>query len=378
MVIAAGALAVASVAGSVMSSNATKHAVDAQQKIADDNRTSADKALDRQTQVANDTLEFNKQQYTDAKQRQVGIDATNQKVVDQNLDLSAKAGQRADEQYDFYKTNGQPVVKKALDDASNWDSQGNIDAARGRAGADVQQAYDNTTQQNQRALSRMGVNPSSGRFLAVQQRTQADQAATTAGAETNAEQGVRTQAVGMRQQASNLAQGMPAQSMQESGTSTASGAGAVNAANTGAAQNQAITTSTINGNATAASIYGSAASGYGNLYGQAQKQGMFDQNLGQQEQAGWGSMMGMAAGLMADGGTVGGDKNEAGRGGKIRGPGTGTSDSVSAVNSSTGRPVRLSNGEYVVSADTVRALGTKYFDNLQAKHHTPVNVGRAA
>lgn len=51
------------------------------------------------------------------------------------------------------------------------------------------------------------------------------------------------------------------------------------------------------------------------------------------------------------------------RGGNVRGPGTGTSDSI---------PALLSNGEYVLSADTVRAVGKENLDALQAQHHTPV------
>lgn len=47
-------------------------------------------------------------------------------------------------------------------------------------------------------------------------------------------------------------------------------------------------------------------------------------------------------------------------GGKVSGPGTGTSDSI---------PARLSNGEYVVSADVVQALGTGFFDHLQNLLH---------
>lgn len=59
------------------------------------------------------------------------------------------------------------------------------------------------------------------------------------------------------------------------------------------------------------------------------------------------------------------------KGGMVRGPGTGTSDSVKA--SIGGKhPARLSNGEYVLSADTVRAVGKDKLDALQAKYHKPV------
>lgn len=55
-------------------------------------------------------------------------------------------------------------------------------------------------------------------------------------------------------------------------------------------------------------------------------------------------------------------------GGRVRprgfmvGPGTGTSDSI---------PARLSHGEYVLPADTTRAVGVKKLDALRAATHTP-------
>lgn len=55
-------------------------------------------------------------------------------------------------------------------------------------------------------------------------------------------------------------------------------------------------------------------------------------------------------------------------GGKIKGPGTGVSDSI---------PAMLSNGEYVISKDVVDAVGVEFFDALQASLHTPAATQRA-
>ena len=57
-------------------------------------------------------------------------------------------------------------------------------------------------------------------------------------------------------------------------------------------------------------------------------------------------------------------------GGKVQGPGTGISDSISATGPG-GRQIRISNGEYIIPADTVAKLGTDYFDKLIEKTHTP-------
>ena len=58
-------------------------------------------------------------------------------------------------------------------------------------------------------------------------------------------------------------------------------------------------------------------------------------------------------------------------GGKINGPGTGTSDSIPAVNHSTGQPLRVANGEYIIPADVVATKGKEFFDNIVRKYHTP-------
>jgi hypothetical protein len=327
------------------------------------------RSLDAQTELANKMYEFTTKSYAENQTRQTDIDKQNSEVSKQAMDIAQKGEDRADDAYKFYTEKGRPLVEQSFADAKDYDSQGNIDSARGRATADVGQAFDNTAQQSQRALSRMGVNPSSGRFLEIQQRLQADKAAALAGAATGAEEGRRSGAIQLRQQASNLASGMPAQSLAQNGQALSAGASASGINTSG--MNTALATqgAAMSGLGGAASTYGNVASGYNNLYSnQLQATQMNNQNS-QSQMAGLGSLVGVGASLampfMADGG-------------KVKGPGTGTSDSVPAVNKDSGQRIQLSNGEYVLSADTVKALSTKYLDNLQAKHHKPVNLGRAA
>lgn len=59
-------------------------------------------------------------------------------------------------------------------------------------------------------------------------------------------------------------------------------------------------------------------------------------------------------------------------GGEIIGPGSGTSDSIPAVNVSTGEPVALSDGEYHVPAEVVALVGADFFQALIDKFHQPV------
>jgi hypothetical protein len=55
-------------------------------------------------------------------------------------------------------------------------------------------------------------------------------------------------------------------------------------------------------------------------------------------------------------------------GGYLQGPGTGRSDSIGTVNESTGSPVKVANGEYVIPAHVVRAKGRDFFDGLLRKY----------
>lgn len=52
-------------------------------------------------------------------------------------------------------------------------------------------------------------------------------------------------------------------------------------------------------------------------------------------------------------------------GGHVKGPGGPTEDKIDA---------KLSNGEYVISADVVKKLGVDFFDQLQANFHKPVGL----
>lgn len=80
-----------------------------------------------------------------------------------------------------------------------------------------------------------------------------------------------------------------------------------------------------------------------------------------------GAGAGVSAGNAGDadgnsGSPDGPDSGDYADGGRIKGKGTGTSDSISA---------KLSTGEYVIPADVVQSLGVRFFDELKNNFHTP-------
>lgn len=66
------------------------------------------------------------------------------------------------------------------------------------------------------------------------------------------------------------------------------------------------------------------------------------------------------AGESSDGEGAASGAGDYAHGGDVQGPGTGTSDSINA---------KLSDGEYIMSADVVKALGVDFFDQLQKEFH---------
>lgn len=89
-----------------------------------------------------------------------------------------------------------------------------------------------------------------------------------------------------------------------------------------------------------------------------------DKGFGPTDQAGLGTMGGGGYGTESDGeGNSGG--NDLADGGDVDGPGGPIGDKIHAM---------LSDGEYVLSADTVQAIGVHNLDALQAKYHTPAAV----
>ena len=317
-------------------------------------------ALVKQSETADKMSDFVMQSYKDNQPMLEKLQKLNGQVIEQNMGLATKAGERADDAYNFYTNIGRPVVQKSIQESNNWDRQENIDAARARAGADVQSASDNAQAQQQRGLQRMGINPNSGKMLALNNQRAIQKAGVLAGAQNNAGEQRRTQAVGLRTQSANLANGFAGQSMGQAGQAGGFGTSAAGVGGANLGQNMSVQNQATSGMQAVGGMYGNNASGYQNL-GNAQDE------RSAQAAAGMGQLVGIGASMsrfMADGG-------------KVNGPGSGTSDSVKAVNTDNAQPIRLSNGEYIVSADVVKAKGQEFFDKLQERYHRPVNLGRA-
>lgn len=324
------------------------------------------KALQKQADTGDKMLDFVIQSYKDNQPLVATAQANSQQDRERQNRLSDTAEARGNDAYNFYQTNGRPIINQALDDAKNWDNAGNVSKARSTAVADVQQGFDNAEQQQTRSLARMGINPNAGKFAALSNQMTAQKALGMAQAGNSAEGNLKLQGAQMRANGSNIANGLSSNSMSLAGQGSGMG-GMANGMNGQALGfNQSTQNQMMSGMGAAGSSFGSNASGYQNLSNYNMNAAAQNNANSAGEWAGIGKLAGTAMMAFADGGP-------------IKGPGTGTSDSVPASNVSNGQPIQLSNGEYVISADVVKAKGQEFFDKLQERYHKPSgNLGRAA
>jgi len=252
-----------------------------------------------------------------------------------------------------------------IQDAQTFNRQQAGDQFAGRAAADTQQALATQRGIANRNLTRMGINPNSARFAALNDQFALGGAAATAGAKGNA----RLQADAMGRQINNnaaaIGRNLPSTALSAIGTAGNMGGATsslLNAQNTPMMQGFSGAMGGLQGQL-------SATQGVGNMMNQGYQNQLAAYNADGGAMGALGQIGGMAMGyFMRDGGVVGDDGrpdlNQDGQGGQIHGPGTGTSDSVQAINTDTGTPIRLSNGEYIIKAERVRELGKDYFDSI--------------
>lgn len=345
---------------------------------------SADAARDiaaLQKQTADETLAFYKEQYADLKpllqqmtQNEIAMQQANQK--------------RADEYSNYERTTFRPLEKGIVADAQNFDTEAKREQLAGLAAADVNAAFSNARGQESRSLQRMGINPNSGRFAALSEQLTLGQAANLAGAKNQARSDAENMAFARKMDAAGLGRNLAGNASTAYGVSLA--------ANQQARAGSMAPSSLMGaGFAGAQQGYGNATSSYGtagNIYGQ-EFQGRMQGY--QAQQAASGAMMqglGSLAGTALGGWASGGFKNFSGvpigkadggairsRGlmladgahvgaGQVRGPGGPVDDKI---------PAMLSNGEYVLPADTTQAIGKEKLDKIVKETHTPAVVQRA-
>ena len=120
-------------------------------------------------------------------------------------------------------------------DARSFNTEDKANELAGKAMADVNQGFANADGQQTRALARMGVNPSSGKALAMGNQTAIAKATALAAAGSGARDRARTEGYALTDRAANALAGYPAMGMQATGAGAGFGASGTNIANQGLA-----------------------------------------------------------------------------------------------------------------------------------------------
>jgi len=124
---------------------------------------------------------------------------------------------------------------RLVQDAQGFDSGARQAQLRGEAMADVNAAFSNARGQGLRQMARMGVNPNSGRALAMNNDASLAQASALASASSKVSQAARAEGYALTDRASNALAGYPSMGMQATGAGASYGAAGLGLANQGLA-----------------------------------------------------------------------------------------------------------------------------------------------
>jgi hypothetical protein len=196
-------------------------------------------AAKQNADIAASMRDIAKDQLAWERERAATQDPLVQKIVDQQIQSGDVNAARAEEQWNIYKNLFQPVEQRMVDDANNFDSPERKERMAGEAGADTTRAYQAMQDQQARAMGRLGVNPNSGKFAALNNEMGLAQAKDTAGAMNQARRNTELQGMAFRQNAANLGRNLPQTGIATDSASLSAGNSAVGNMNAGNAAHAA-------------------------------------------------------------------------------------------------------------------------------------------
>lgn len=295
-------------------------------------------------------------------------DAMNRETLNRVLDIQLPAMEMqnkiAEDERKRYEEVFRPMEDAFVEEAKNYDTPERRAMERARSMADVSTQF-NAAREN--ALRRLesygGVDPTVSRSQALDIGVRTEEAKAKVAAATGADRRVEDTGRALRSDAINLGRGALSNAAGFYNQAVGAGSQAVGNANSTTATGAGAVQSALGFTNAALSGYGQGA----NIMTQGYNNAMTGWNAEQAQTAGMlqgiGGIAGMAMGL-ADGGDVDDipytDDSEVIETGM--GDGSGIDDTV---------PAYLSDGEYVIPADVVRAKGEEFFDKLIEKYHTP-------
>lgn len=184
---------------------------------------------------------------------------------------------------------------KMISDAKSFDSGARGDELANQAQADVGQQFANSKAQTARSMARMGINPNSGKTLAVNSELGVAEAAAKAGVSSSARESARAEGYALTDRASNALAGYPSMGMGTTGAAAGFGASGVGLANASLAGRNS-------GYGAAAQVAGQMGTNATGMYGQQANFNLQNQQMSNSSSSGlWGAVGNMAGAAISAG-----------------------------------------------------------------------------
>jgi len=309
-----------------------------------------------QREIAQESLALQREQFAWAKEAYTENKGVTDQVVDAFLKTQEENDAFARRQRERYETQYQPLEDDLITEAQDYNTPERKAFEMGRAQADVAQKFDAARRASQRELEGYGIDPGATRYAALDIGVRTNQAAAEAAAGTQASERVDATGRALRSEAINVGRGYPGQIAGAYGTGLQGGTGAVNS---GLATTQS-GANTMGTPVQYAGVANNALSSWGNTLNQGYKNQMSNYEATQNQSSGWGTALGIAAGigskfLFAEGGAVEDDMDN------MAVPEEASPSQGQAVDDV---PARLTAGEFVIPREAVEWYGQKYFFGL--------------
>lgn len=188
------------------------------------------KAALMNAEIGQEWLGFAREQTDISNERQAELDELTKRIGEQQLEMADRQMEWSQQDRERYQDQFQPLEDEFLDKAKTWDSDERQAQRASEARADVLQSAAAERAASQRQMASMGVNPASGRFQGMDRASELQTGLAAAGAQNQARNQVRQEALALQGDAINIGRGLPAQSAQ----AAAMGLGAGNSALAGA------------------------------------------------------------------------------------------------------------------------------------------------
>lgn len=237
--------------------------------------TAMNKAAEANAEIAKEALAWYKQAYQEQAPLREQAAAKANEVSDAQLASMRQNDEISRDYWGYQKNTFRPMEQAIVDAAQTYDTEARREQKAGEAIADVQQQIDASLGQQTRQLTRMGVNPSSGKFAAMSNQMTMAGALGKAQAAAKAREGVELQGYARKMDAANMGRNLASNQATSAGV-------ALNAGNSAAQTGGMALTQAQNATAQAGQGFNTAIQGNnsaGNIYGQAAQIGSKDSGL---------------------------------------------------------------------------------------------------